>query len=131
MKSENLLTPAELSALLTPEEREQLQAENVPVDAKTGDEHTGDEQVPEAIAVSLDLNTVEQLLEAMSSLTLRVEALEHQLQERAVKMEHAAAITTSSLAETPSVPEPGSFSRSESYGRNRKKKKSLIQKLLD
>jgi phage shock protein A len=119
MKSENLLTPAELNALLTPEEREHLQAEYVSVDASAGDEHTGYEQA------------IVQLLEAVSSLTLRVEALEHQLEQRAVKMEHAAAITTLSLADTPSVPEPGSFSRSESYGRNGKKKKSLIQKLLD
>jgi Zn-finger nucleic acid-binding protein len=131
MNSKDFLTPAELNALLTAEEREQLQAEFVPDHTSTGAAHIGFEQVPEVIAVGLDPNTLEQLLETVSSLTLRVEALEYQLQQRTVKMEHAAAITPSAPADTPSIPAPGSFSRSESYGRNHKKKRSLIQKLLD
>jgi hypothetical protein len=131
MKSENLLTNDELKALLTHEEREQLRTEHIPTRAEAGYEDTGHEETPAAATVSLDQASLAEMLQTISALTLRVEALEQSLQEQTAQLDNAAAMAPPVIADTPAIPEPGSFSRSESYGRNRKKKKSMLQKLLD
>jgi phage shock protein A len=144
MKSENLITAAELNALLTPEEKEQLGAKEAFV---SGDDHISsagtNEKTSEENAAALNQALITRLQEAVSTLTLRVEALEHQIQQQAAELEEqrrvqtavmeAAAAHASTAIETvvPPTPEPGTFSRIESYGRNRKKKKSLLQKMLD
>jgi hypothetical protein len=144
MKSENLITPAELNALLTTEEREQLGAREVFVSGDDEISSAGtNEKTSKETAAASNQAVITRLQEAVSSLTLRVEALEHQVEQQAAELEQqrrqqiavmeAAAANASIAIElvVPSTPEPGTFSRIESYGRNRKKKKSLLQKLLD
>jgi hypothetical protein len=146
MKNENLITAAELNALLTPEEREELGANETIVSAvdEISSEGAGtNEMTSEETAAALNQADLTRLQEAVSSLTLRVEALEHQIEQQAAELEEqrhqqtavleAAAAYATTMIETvvPPTPEPGTFSRIESYGRNRKKKKSLLQKLLD
>jgi hypothetical protein len=144
MKSENLITSAELNALLTPEESEHLGAKEAFVSDDDENSSAGiNEVASEETAAALNQTVITRLQEAVSSLTLRVEALEQQIKQQAAELEQqrrqqtaameAAAATISTAIETvvPSTPEPGTFSRIESYGRNRKKKKSLLQKMLD
>jgi molecular chaperone GrpE (heat shock protein) len=144
MKSENLITAAELNALLTTEEREQLGAKEAFVsDDDEISSAATNEETSEETAAALNQAVITRLQEAVSALTLRVEALEHQVEQQAAELEQhrrqqtavmeAAAANASTALETvvPSTPEPGTFSRIESYGRNRKKKKSLLQKMLD
>jgi phage shock protein A len=133
MKSENLITAAELNALLTPEEREQLGSKEAFV---SGDDEVSsagtDEKTSEETAAALNQAVITRLQEAVSSLTLRIEALEYQIQQQTALMEAAAAHASTAIETVvPLTPEPGTFSRIESYGRNRKKKKSLLQKMLD
>jgi hypothetical protein len=139
MKNENHLTAAEINALLTPEEREKLGAREVFV---SDDDEISSAGIEESIA-ALNQVVITRLQEDVSYLTLRVEALEHQVEQQAAELElqrrqqtavmEVAAANTSTAIErvVPSTPEPGTFSRIESYGRNHKKKKSLLQKMLD
>jgi hypothetical protein len=133
MKSENLITAAELNALLTPEEREQLGAKETFVSDDDQISSAGtDEKTSEETAAALNQAVIMRLQEAVSSLTLRIEALEYQIQQQTALMEAAAAHALTAIETVvPPTPEPGTFSRIESYGRNRKKKKSLLQKMLD
>jgi hypothetical protein len=144
MKSDNLITPAELNALLTPEEREQLGANNVIVSEHDEINSAGrHKETPGEMITVVNKSELTHLQEAVSYLTLRVEALEHLVEQQAAElaqqrheqtaaMEHAAAHAQTAIETVmPSTPEPGTFSRIESYGRNRKKKKSLLQRMLD
>jgi hypothetical protein len=144
MKNENLISAAELNALLTPEEREHLGAKEV--FASDEDEISSaetNEETSEETKAALNQAVIMRLQQDVSSLTLRLEAMEHQIEQQAAELEQlrdqqtaameAAAANASTALETivPPTPEPGTFSRIESYGRNRKKKKSLLQKILD
>jgi phage shock protein A len=144
MKSENLITAAELNALLTPEEREQLGAKEAFVSGDDEISSAGtNEGTSEETTAALNQAVITRLQEAVSSLTIRVETLELQIDQQASELEElrlqhttvmeAAAAHASTAIErvVPPTPEPGTFSRIESYGRNRKKKKSILQKLLD
>jgi hypothetical protein len=117
MKSEDFLTSAELKALLSAEDEagsggEESRGEN------NYDKHT-------------DPDMVMELKAAVSALTLRVDELEQQLGQIAAGRQQVSEIQSSLTQGDTFSPESGSISRSESYGRNRKKKKSILQKLLD
>ncbi|MBP1995016.1 hypothetical protein [Paenibacillus eucommiae] len=125
MKSEDLITPAELKALLTTEEKERFRLDAAKQEAGAALEWV---ESPPAYGHAV----LEELKEHMLALTYRVEELERQLLLQTADKEHGDLLAAiSNVPEAPKVPEPGTFSRTESYRKNNKKKKTFFQRWFD
>jgi hypothetical protein len=150
MKKDDFVTPAELNALLghsyTDLDNEKLETIVPEASAVESDKLVmrSDEAVQEANERTLGLSQslvedkpiVDELLQTIHALTDRIEQLEQRLEkEMATRLELSGTMQgymeDKLEQESSPIPEPGTFSRVESYGKPRKKKKrSFLQKLF-
>jgi hypothetical protein len=128
MNRNNLLTPDELNALLTTEKVEvQTEQALIITDAYTP---AAPDEVTDR-ATDRDQDLIAELQQTVQALTFRVEALEMRLQQQTAEEECSMLMAVVEIVDLPEPVDMSTISRRESYGRKRKKKRSVWQTLLD
>jgi hypothetical protein len=122
MNKDDFLTLNEVNALLTTEEAAPQTVEEA---------IKANEEMQAAEERSSDHSVVAELQQALLSLTSRVEALEQKLLDQGAEAERAILLASMPDADSPNPEETISVSRSELYGRSRKKKRSFWKRLKD